>query len=228
MFKIKQLAVVVLFLILIVTPFVLAAPADPTVSLIGNNNATFTSTGTGNVWFRWGVNSDSPEWKTPNQTAAGAFSATAAGSPYYPSIGYYVKACDDTGCSNAVSFTSLPTTPLPQTTYGMTYDNITQNGFNVLFIIQGLPSPYFYAFPGLQNLAMALIAGLLFGFYILGLWLRQRKTPVVFMIGIIILAFIISPALGFGWGMPQEMIALAQMLAAGVLAGMLMSLFKKG
>lgn len=222
-------SVLVLALVLVIVP-VLAVPATPTVSLIGSNNATFSSTGgSGTCWFRWGVNSVSPEWRTGNQTCSGAFSVVQYGSPYYPSVVYNVKACDDSGCSASAPFTSLATTPLPITTYGTAYDNITQNNFNVIFIIQALPQPYLWEFPvQMWGMALALLAGLLVAFYFIGLWLRQRKVSAPVIIGMMVLAFFLTPQAGFNWGMPPEMAALAQMVCYAALAGMIMSLFKKG
>jgi hypothetical protein len=218
--------ILVLFLILPV----LAAPTTPTVSAIGSNNVTFSSSGSGTVWFRWGANNQNPEWRTPNQTASGAFSAIVYGSPYYPGVIYYVQACDSTGCTAAssVSFTSAQTTPLPQTTYGVTYDNITQNGFNIIFITQGIATPYFWEFPGLTAYAMALCASLILAFYFIGLWLRQRKVSVASLLGMMILAFFISGSAGFGWGMEAAVIALAQMVLYLALAAVIMGLIKKG
>ena len=211
----------------------LATPTTPTVSLIGSNNATFTSTsGATTCWFRWGVNNVNPEWKTANQTCGSPFSAVQYGSPYYPSVVYYVQACDDSGtCTDPTlaSFTSAATTPLPQTTYGAAFDNITQSGFNIIFIIQALPTPYLWEFPTTSYaLGIALLAGLLISFYFIGLWLRQRKVTGPVLIGMMILAFFLTPQAGFNWGMPPEMAALAQMISYAALAGMIMGLIKKG
>ena len=210
----------------------LATPTTPTVSLIGSNNATFTSTsGATTCWFRWGVNNVNPEWKTANQTCGSPFSAVQYGSPYYPSVVYYVQACDDSGtCTDPTlaSFTSAATTPLPQTTYGAVYDNITANGFNIIFITQSIATPYFWEFPGLVSYAMSICASLLLAFYFIGLWLRQRKVSVASLLGMMVLAFFISGSAGFGWGMEAAIIALAQMVLYLALAAVIMGLVKKG
>jgi hypothetical protein len=227
----KRLFFLLVIILMLVVP-ALAVPATPTVSNIGNNGATFTSSGaTGNVtWFRWGVNQQTPEWSTGNiSISGGAFSYTVYGSPYYPSFQYYVVACDTTGCSNAATFTSLPTTPLPQTTYSVAFDNITQSNFNIFFIITAIPQPYLWVLPiGTTAYGVALMAGLMIGFYFIGLWLRQRKVTVALLLGIISLILFGSSITGFGWGMPPEFLALAQMICYAALAGVVVSLFKKG
>jgi hypothetical protein len=226
----KRNAIVILVLLLFVIVPAIAVPSTPTVSAIGNNNVTFASTGGSTTcWFRWGVNSVSPEWITANQTCSGAFTATQYGSPYYPSVGYYVVACDVTGCSASAPFTSLPTTPLPQTTFGAAYDNITQNGFNIMFIITAIPQPYFWGFPQVSyQWALTVLCGLLFSIYILGLWLRQRKSGLALLVALMVLPFFVLASAGLNWGIPGVLIILGQLLCSAILAGMILTLFKKG
>lgn len=225
----KHLLLLALVMMMLVPA--LAAPNTPTITLVGSNNFTMTSTGgTGNCWFRWGVNSvaGQQEWRTPNQTGS-PYTFTQVGSPYFPSTYYYVVACDSSGCSATQTFTSAVTTPLPITTYGAAYDNITQNNFNLIFVITALPQPYFWGFPQESySFALTIMVGLLFAFYLLGLWLRQRKTTVALLVALMSMAFFISTTAGFNWGIPKEMIMLGQLLCSAILAGLILALIKKG
>jgi hypothetical protein len=220
-----------LVILLVIIPAALAVPSTPTITLIGSNNFTAASTGgSGTCWFRWGVNPVTPEWTTPNQTlCSGAFSALQYGSPYYPNIAYNVKACDDSGCSAAATFVSASTTPLPQTTYGVAYDNITQNGFNVMFIITALPQPYFWAFPTVSyQWALTVFCGLLFAIYILGLWLRQRKSGLALLVALMVMPFFVLASAGFNWGIPGVLLILGELLTSAIIASMILTLMKKG
>ena len=219
-----------LVMLLVIIPTALAVPTAPSVTQIGSNNATFSSTGGSTTcWFRWGVNSVTPEWVTSNQTCSGAFSAVQYGSPYYPSVVYNVVACDVTGCSASTQFTSIATTPLPQTTYGVAYDNITQNGFNILFIITAIPQPYFWAFPTVSyQWALTVFCGLLFSIYILGLWLRQRKSGLALLVALMVMPFFVLASAGFNWGIPGVLVILGQLLCSAILAAMILTLMKKG
>ena len=228
--RLDRLLLLGILLIILITG-AQAIPAAPTVSQVGSNNVTFSSTGaTAPAWFVWGVNQQNPEWLTPNQTpSGGAYTAYVYGSPYLPNINYYVEACDATGCSANAQFTSLQTTPIPQTTFGAAYNNITQNGFNIIFVIQAIPQPYLWEFPVAQwGMALALVVGLIIAFYFLGLFLQQRKITLVMILGMMTLSFFLISSAGFGWGLPPEMVGLGEMLLCACLTGAILSLFKKG
>lgn len=224
----RKISLGILFMVLLVT-VVTAAPAPPAISAIGSNNATFTSNGAGIVWFRWGKNPDIPEWKTPNQTAAGGFHTTVRGSPYLFSTKYYVKACDITGCSAAVSFVSAATTPIPQSTYGATFVNITETSFDIPTIITNLGKPMTWLLPhGALNGGISVVTSLIVGFYFFGLWIRTRNIRIPTILGIITATMFLSANTGFGWGMPDEFSAIAQGLLYASITGLIMSFIKKG
>lgn len=225
----KHIAAAILLITIMTGIAAAAVPAVPVISLVGNNNATFTSSGGGTCWFRWGLNDEIPEWKTPNVSAAGPWTQRVYGSPYLPVRDYYVMACNESGCSVAATFTSTAVTPIPQPTYGRTYDNITESGFDISILLTQSMTPLIWVFPGsLASMGIALVSGLILGFYFLGLWLRQRTSKVAVIIGLIFLGFFIMPNSGMGWGMPAEFVAIAQLLVYAIIAGLIMSLLKKG
>jgi PKD repeat protein len=100
----------------------------PPVTGINSNGANFTVSGiTGsNVWLVYGQNSGGYTWITPNTTATSGWATIwLSGSPIFGNTRYYVQACDQTGCGNEVSFSTLAITPMPTTTYGAGYKAIT-------------------------------------------------------------------------------------------------------
>jgi hypothetical protein len=205
-----------------------AVPAVPTVTGVTNNAFTATAAGhVGTLWFAWGRNSANPEWVTPNTTTD---HWTVKGSPIMPGYTYYVKSCDATGCSATATFTTLAATPITQTTYGNALNNVTENNFDIMMVINQIPTPYLWAVPTAwtsNGMGIALCAGLLFGFYFLGLWFRQRKVTGPIILGLIVLAFILTPQTGLNFGMPPEIAMLAQMGTYAALAGVILTLFKK-
>jgi len=216
-------------LIVMLVGSVMAVPTAPVISGITNNAFTATTTGdTAPTWFMWGQNAAAPEWRTVNTST---HSVSYSGSPLMPSTTYYVVAVDSTGASSAAtSFSTLAATPIPQTTYGSSLTNITQNNFNLIMVIQQIPVPFLWEFPSSWNtngMGIALCAGLLFGFYFLGLWFRQRKVTGPMILGLIMLAFILTPQTGLTWGLPPEIAMIAQMATYAALTGVLVSLLKK-
>lgn len=206
-----------------------AAPGAPVITGITNNGFTATSAGaTGELWFMWGGNPTSPGWKTPNTTTD---HWTVKGSPVMPSTVYYIQACDSTGGRSAiVTFTTAAATPITQTTYGDALTNITSNNFDIMNTITNLPTPYLWVVPAgwkSNGMGIALCAGMMFGFYFIGLWMRQRKVTGPMLAGLIVLAFILTPQTGLNFGMPQEIVMIGQMVTYAALAGVILSLFKK-
>ena len=225
----RKLPLVIIILTILLIPAAMAAPPAPAIADIGSNNATFSSVCAGICWFRWGMNTDIPEWKTPNQTIAGAYTQKVTGVPYLPTTVYYVKACDTTGCSAASTFTSIATTPIPQTTFGRTFDNVTEMNFDAMHVVTVLFTPMTWAFPNsLVSFGISLVSGILIGFYFLGLWLRTRNIKLPTILGIITATFFLSANAGFGWGIPGEFAAIAQGLLYISITGLIMSLLKKG
>ena len=219
-----------IILAMLVMP-VLAVPTAPSVSAITGGGATFSSTGGSTTcWFRWGAATPTPEWRTANSTCSGGFSGTQQGSPYYPNQQYYAQACDVTGCSSTTPFTSgVPTTVVIPTQLAAPWTNITENNYNIVTVITNIPAPLLWEFQPVEYvIALGLLAALFVMFYFVGLWLRQRRVELPVLLFMILLTFVISPLSGFNWGMPPEFLEVAQMACYVALAGMVVSLFKKG
>jgi len=205
---------------------VTAAPTTGAASLISSNNATFTMTGAGTVcWFEWGMQTgDDMTWKTTNATpAAGVCTLTVRGSPYIGGEVFYYRACDETGCGASATFTPPKVTPIPTSTYGSTFENLTQNNFDITLIGGATMAPYMWLLPTFQSL----IWGLIFMFIFIGLWLRGREIGTVTILGFIVGVLLFSPTYGLDIGIPQEFAAIGQGIAYSCIAGYVLHLIKK-
>jgi hypothetical protein len=220
----------VLILIMAMVLPAMAVPTVPVVSLISGGNATFASTGgSGTCWFEWGLNQQSPEWITPNQTCSGAFTAKQYGSPYYPSQNYVVQACDDSGCSATTAFTSGTNPPIVVPTLGASWSNITSSNYNVINMITNIPTPLLWEFdPASATMGLALLTGIFIAFFWIGLWVRQRRVDLPVLLFMFLLAFFLTPQAGFNWGLPAEFASLMQLIVYAATTGIVVSFFKKG
>jgi len=225
----KTKFLILIVMVMLVMP-VLALPTAPSVSSITGGGASFSSTGGSTTcWFRWGGSNQSPEWKTANKTCSGAFSGSQQGSPFYFCQTYYAQACDTTGCSATTKFVSGPsTTVVIPTQLAAPWTNITENNYDIPTIITNIPVPLMWVSPADAVMLLALDAGLFLMFYFVGLWLRQRRVELPVLLFMILLAFLLTPQVGFHWGLSREFAEVAQMACYVCLAGMVVSLFKKG
>lgn len=217
--------VVILLLIGIVS----AVPSGTTVSLIGNNNATFAaSSGEPEAWFEYGMTPTTLVAWTQNVTAGGAYNWTEIGSPLGSGETYYVAGCDNTGCGNPVTFTMLDATPLPVTTYGNLFTNATRNRFNLLKMIPNIALPYTWLFPATnQALALSIMAGIVFFGIFFGLAMKTRYVAVPVLVGLIAAPYLLYSNQGLGLGIPMEFQAIAQGLMYACVAGILLLILKK-
>jgi hypothetical protein len=221
------LAILVAF-IAIVT-IAAAAPAGTAVSLIGNNNATFSATtGESIAWFEYGMSDTTLNVWTPNQTAGGAYTWTEIGSPLTSSTSYYVAGCDNTGCDTPVPFTMGAATPLPTTTFGLMITNATKNKFNLLMMAGNIMLPYAWLFPAnAYGLAISIVAALvLFALYY-GLAVRTRGVAIPVIMGVIGAPYLLYANQGMNLGIPVEFQAVAQGIFYASLAGVIMVILKK-
>lgn len=203
-----------------------AIPTTGAATAVGSNNATLAMTGAGTTcWFVWGqLPLTDQSWKTPNMTpAAGVCSYNLKGSPILASTVFYYRACDETGCGNTLSFTTAAVTPLPTTTYGATFDNLTENGMDITLVGVNSVAPYMWLVPGFE----ALIFGLIFSAIFLGLWLRGRDVTVPMIVGFIIGSFIFVGNYGLALGIPYEFAAMGQGLMYAAMAGVILAIIKK-
>lgn len=217
--------------VLVVLCFALAmvasASAQPTTGAatgITSNNANIPITGITDsiAWVEWGQNPGGECWITSNYTAtAGSVTAQIWGAPVMGGTTYYAVACDDTGCGNEITFTTLPITPLPYTTFGAGYRNLTQSHFNISYIAPALFLAYTNVIPG------TIFFGLFLGIIVIGLWRRNRGVRLVSVMFIIISPLIMSSNIGLMMGVPLIEQAIGQALLAAGIAGILLSFLKK-
>jgi len=202
-----------------------ALPTTGAATAVSSNNATLHAAGaTTPCWFVWGQQSDGETWKTPNQTAvAGVCTYTVKGSPLLGNTLFYFKACDSTGCGNELSFTTLTVTPIPTTTYGATFDNLTESGMDLTLVGINAVAPYSWLIPDFA----ALVWGVMFGFIFIGMWLRGRDMLTPTVTGIIIGGFIFFGGQGLNLGLPTQFVDLAQGLTYASIAGTVLIIIKK-
>ena len=219
----------VLFLILMVLiPAVaLAIPSGTSVSLVSNNNATFTASGfSGDGWFEYGQSPSTLNVWTSNITGG---TWTEIGSPLTSGTTYYVSGCDSTGCDpSPATFTMGAADPLPTTTFGYMITNATQNKFNTLMFMTNLLLPYAWLFPASATaLAISIITALvLFAIYY-GYAVRTRGIALVTILAIITSGYFMYASQGMNLGIPAEFQAIAQGIFYASIAGLLLILLRK-
>lgn len=211
---------------------VYAAPVTGAVTKIGNNNATFNAAGaSGLTWFEWGLYTGKLYLHTKNVTApgGGAVSITVKDYPFYGSTKYYVRACDTSGCGAEVDFTILAVTPLPTTTYGATFTNMTESDFDIAFIPGNAITPYTWPLPTEpEGAGTGILTGLaLFGLFA-GLWIRGKNAAISATVGAILTALFAYSDSGLKLGVPPEFLAVGQGVFCLAMAGILLWMFKKG
>lgn len=208
-------------------PFSSALPTTGAATLVGSNNATVTMTGAATTcWFEWGMLAgDSMTWKTPNNTpAAGVCTYTIRGSPITGSTVWYFRACDATGCGADGTFTTAAVTAIPTSTYGATFENLTDTNFDITLIGAATMAPYMWILPTYH----ALIWGLVFMFLFVGIWLRGRDMGYIVIFALIIGVILFSSAsYGIAVGVPQEFADIGQGIVYAAVAGVILSIIKK-
>jgi len=220
----EQKTAVVILLLLLFIPSVSAIPTTGAAIAITSNSADIPIVGvTGSdCWVIWGMSPGVPLYVTNNETAVGG-SATGhiVNSPLTGETLFYAMACDTTGCGNEISFTTLPITPMPTTTFGRGYTNISKSHWNVTIIAPELLGTYSSVIP------VVVFFGLFFGMVVLGMWRRNKTVRLVSIVFIIVSPLIMSSDVGLMFGVPLEMQSIGQALLAAGIAGMLLSLVKK-
>ena len=211
---------------------VLAVPTTGAVDAIGDNNATFHATGaSGNTWFMWGMYSEKLYLKTTNTTpVAGVVATRVWDFPIFSNTQYFVKACDSSGCGSEVSFTSLTVTPFPTMTLGYPLQNMTENHFDFAFMPRNLIYPATAPFqPDEEQFGISIITSLFLMSLIFGQWFRGRNTVIPAMTFMILgFLFLGGDLYAIGPGVLSDWAAIGTGMLAAALAGIIMSLFKKG
>lgn len=219
---------VLILILLAMIPLAAAVPAGTTVSLIGNNNATFSAAGfTGVGWFEYGMTPTTLVVWTSNMTL-GLDTWTEIGSPLTSGKTYYVAGCDSTGCDTPVSFTMGDATPLPTTTFGYMITNATQNKFNLLMFASNLLLPFAWLFPASAfTLAISIMAALVFFALYYSLAVRTRGVAIPVMMGVLAAPYLLYTNQGLNLGIPVEFLAVAQGIFYASLAGIVLIILRK-
>jgi hypothetical protein len=223
--------VFLLLLLLLVLPAA-AIPTTEAATEIGNNNITFHGSGVAGTagWFMWGMYSGKLYLKAGNVTpVGGAIAKTVWDFPIMGSTTYYYAACDSTGCGNEVSLVTAAVTPLPATTLGRPFTNMTETHFDLAFMPYNIMVPYTAPFqPDLEALGFGMITGLMLTGVFFGMWFRGKNVAIPAMTGLMLSGLFMYSDAGFNLGVPPEYLAIAQGAFCACFAGMIMSLFKKG
>lgn len=204
-----------------------AVPTNGVSSDITNNHFNATCIGgSGAQWIRYGESTGQYlTYATGNQTT-GNFELY--GSPLMGSTTYKWSCYDSTGgdpVPHTVSLSAL--TPLPVSTLGATLDTIKANHFNVVTLGTALMVPFLWVFPS-ADLGITAVCFLLFFAAYAGLWLRGRGVAIPAILGFLLAPVMMYSNSGLGLGLPPEVLIVAQSLFYASIAGLIMSLFKKG
>ncbi len=223
----STLAVVLLLVLLL--PLAAAVPAGTAVSLVGNNNATFTaSSAQAEAWFQYGMSAATLNVWTPNQTAGGAYTWTEIGSPLTTSTTYYVAGCDASGCDTPVTFTMLAATPLPSTTFGLLFTNATRGKFNTVNFMINLGLPYAWLFPSTAyGFGISIVTALILFAVYWGLAARTQGVALPVILGIIGAPYLLYANQGLHLGIPVEFQGVAQGIFYASIAGILLVILRK-
>lgn len=146
---------------------------------------------------------------------------------YIPKIVSTICALGFVGAVKAQSppyITITPTpilTPLPTTTFGNAFNNLTQSNFSIIFFPSNALSPY--GFTTMNNLSVPCF--LIFLFIYLGMWLSHSNLRLAAITGLLF-----SGAFLFAGGIGVSMPVVLQPLAFGALVasitGIVLSAFK--
>jgi hypothetical protein len=225
----------IILALLIAAVIVLPAMAVPTTTAataVGDNNATLHATGaSGPSWFMWGMYTGKLYLRTANTTpSGGAISTTVWDFPIYPSTSYVFKACDVSGCGSELSFTTVALTITPDITLGYPLSNMTESHFDLSYMPRNILYPATAPFqPNDEQLGISLISSLFVMGIIFGQWFRGRNTIIPAFTFMIIGVFLMgADAYAIGPGVLSDWAAVGTGLLAASLAGVIMSLFKKG
>lgn len=218
---------IILIALLILMPLASALPTTGAATLVGSNNVTLTMTGAAGTScrFEWGLNpGPGKAWKTPNQTPAGGVcTATIRGSPLIGHQKFYYRACDSSGCGADAFFTTADVTPMPTTTYGEIFTNLTNNGFDITLIGLFTIAPYVWVIPTFPGL----IWGLLLTGLLIGWWLRGRDLGYVAIAGFIMSPLFFGSAYGLGIPLDPVLVGFGQGVFYAAIAGTILHLIKK-
>lgn len=113
-------------------------------------------------------------------------------------------------------------TPLPTTTFGRAFDNLTQSNFSILYFPKNAFDPY--TWPTMGNYAIPTFLILLFLYY--GMWVTHKNVRLASVVGILFGGGMLVSTGGLGISIPIEAIAISYGALVASIAGLIMSCFK--
>jgi hypothetical protein len=210
----KTTYILLAFVLMLILP-VAAQPTMTSVTGVSNIQATFNGNFGGSFgWFQYGTNPTTNFiYSTPNSSVSGAYSYTQYAGPLLAGTTYYAEACDNTGCSNIVSFTTSPIAPVPQTNYGTALTTIFTSGLNITQSAGAVFAPYTMDFP------YGIAWGLLIFTAIILIWTKQKDIYIPLLLMLVFGGMI--------WGgsslfpIPPDWLGLGQGLMYASIAGLI-------
>jgi hypothetical protein len=196
--------------------------------LPGSNNFTvaITASDGGDVWVVWGGMPGNELFGSQVQT--GDCTLTVYGAPLIGGQAIWYKSCDSTGCDPVEQTLVIPAiTPIPVSTFGNAYRNLTARHF-------ALDSIALNILPGYTatGITPTLLWGIMFFFIFWGFFFRTKSVRMVVILGILMATFIAVPLIGssagpLGFAIPSLFEYIAQGFLAVAIAGILISFIRK-
>ena len=214
-----------ILLTLLIIGVVQAVPTAGSATEVSSNNFTVAVTGSdgGDTWIAWGQASGAYPWASPSaEFHSGDGSLVVYGAPIIGGSTIYYVPCDSTGCGGEHSVSIPAITPMPTTTFGAIYNNLTAQHFKVTTIPAAIVAAY-----AATQVSITLYAGIAFFFLFFGFWFRTRSVRMTLILGLLMAAFITSPTTGLMLGAPLAFQLVAQGLMAAAIAGILLSFIRK-
>lgn len=201
-----------------------AVPTTGAASAVGAGNFTVAIAGaSGDTWVAFGEAPGCENWQSAIVPITGAGSITVSGAPLIGGTTVYFKACDNSGCdANEQSVTLPSVTPIPTTTYGTYYKNLSSSRFSIA-AIPGMVMQGYKA----NGATEILLYGIMLFCFFTGMWFRTRSVRLPLILGFITAAFIVNPLSGLHLGTPLIFQQVASGLLAACLAGILLSFMRK-
>lgn len=121
-----------------------------------------------------------------------------------------------------ITITPTPViTPLPTTTYGRFFDNLTASNFSIITFPQNALSPYAWTTMG----DLSIPSFLIFLFIYLGMWLSHANLRLASITGLLLAgAFLFSGGIGVSMPVIIQPLAFGALVAS--ITGIVMSMFK--
>ena len=214
----------VIIIMLLVCGIASAIPTGGAASAISSNNFTVPVGGaSGETWIAFGEAPGCEDWQSAIVTASGAVSITVYGTPLIGGTTVYYYACDSTGCDpNEQSVTLPAVTPIPTTTYGAYYRNLSSSRFSITSIPPLIMKGY-----QASGATEVILYGIMMFCFFAGMWFRTRSVRLPLILGFITAAFIVNPLSGLHLGAPLIFQQVASGLLAACLAGILLAFMRK-